>query len=212
MKKITLLIVEDHEVTRVGLCNALGAEADFIVVGSCDNSDDAIHLCQERQPDLILLDLHLPGSMGPRSMVEKFCGLKCGQVIIFSSENRKAFIDVVLNAGAADFINKSESIQTIIAKLRTIANLSRKTNSALTQIKTKTNLKLTETELHLLTLFANGLKYQDIAKLRHTSQSTVRKQCELLLEKLQLATREELIAWAAHNGYGSLDKQLDTNL
>lgn len=211
---IRVLIVEDHEVTRVGLSYSLAREADIEILSCCSDSDSGLELCAKLRPDIVLLDLHLPGSMGPRSTVEAFCRLGLAKIVVFSSEKRQAFIDTVMQLGAAAYVLKSESTSTIVSTIREIAAnqasllpaKNMPVRSGPIDVLSRPTVKLTEAEQHLLTLFAKGLKYQEIADLRHTSQSTVRKQCELLLEKLALSTREELISWAAHNGYGSLDE------
>jgi len=65
--------------------------------------------------------------------------------------------------------------------------------------------KLTPSEQEVVQMLGRGMKYQDIADARNTSISTVRKQCEVLLLKLNLTTREQLIAWAVQNGFGSAE-------
>lgn len=199
-----LLIVEDHEVTRDGICLAISREADLEIVGTADNSDAALELARELHPEVILLDLHLPGSLGPKSMVQAFCEIPDCRVVVFSNEHRQAFIDVVMKLGAAAYLLKSEPSRVVIETIRKVFNNGTMVSPLAAR---PSSLKLTEAERQLLELFAHGLKYQDIAEKRFTTQSTVRKQCDLLLEKLGLENREALIAWAAKNGYGSLDKE-----
>jgi len=200
-----LLIVEDHEVTRDGICLAISREAELEIVGTADNSDAALALARELRPDVILLDLHLPGSLGPKSMVQAFCEIPDCRIVVFSNEHRQAFIDVVMKLGAAAYLLKSEPSRVVIETIRGVC--SKDTNPVSPLAARPSTIKLTEAERQLLELFAHGLKYQDIADKRFTTQSTVRKQCDLLLEKLGLENREALIAWAAKNGYGSLDRE-----
>lgn len=200
-----LLVVEDHEVTKDGICLALSKDADLEIVGTADNSDDGLRVAAELKPDVILLDLHLPGRLGPRSMVQAYCQIPNCKVVVFSNEHRQAFIDVVMKMGVAAYLLKSEPSRVVIETVKKIFNNT--TSSGLSPLSNQASIKLTETELQLLQFFAHGLKYQDIANRRVTTQSTVRKQCDLLLEKLGLENREELIAWAASNGYGNLDTE-----
>lgn len=202
---IRLLVVEDHEVTKDGLCMALSREADLEIAGSASNSDEGLAMCLELEPDVVLLDLHLPGTLGPKSMVEAFCRQGKSKIVVFSNEHRQAFIEVVMKLGAAAYLLKSEPSKSVVETIRRVVQGSDAPiapRSAAEQA-----LRLTEAERQLLELFAHGLKYQEIAAKRFTTQSTVRKQCELLLEKLGLSNREELISWAALNGYGSLDSE-----
>ncbi len=202
--KIRVLVLEDHQVTLAGLCLALTCEPDIEVVGSATSSDEGYSMASSIAADVILLDLHLPGSRGPRSMVQAFCDLNDSSIVVFSSEKRKAFVDVVLKLGCSAYLLKSETATQVAQCIRRVAAGEKPILSAqLTMPKSK----LTRTEHELLESFAQGLKYQEIAERRCTSLSTVRKQCDLILEKLGLSTREELISWAAHNGYGSLETE-----
>jgi len=201
-KSIRILILEDHEITLDGLCHSLGGQSDFEIVGRAVDSDTGMQLAKELRPDVILLDLHMPGSLGPKSMVEAFCALQETKIVIFSSEKRSAFVDAVTQLGVAAYLLKSEPAVRVADCIRQIVQAKETIVSG--DISSPLQ-RLTETELSLLEMFAHGMKYQDIANKRHTSPSTVRKQCETLLEKLGLASREELISWAATRGYGSLD-------
>jgi two-component system response regulator DesR len=202
VEKVKVLIVEDHEVTANGLKAALESETDMAVIGIAESSDKGLAMVHQFSPDVTLLDLHLPGSKGPRATVESFCQNAQGKVIIFSGDDRLAFVQIVLEAGAAGYLLKSESVKTIANCIRQVMEGKRPVISReLVGDKTK----LTKAEQHLLQLLARGMKYQDIGQERSSSPATVRKQCELLMFKLEIETREELIAWAVQNGYGNLE-------
>jgi DNA-binding NarL/FixJ family response regulator len=202
MSSINVLIVEDHEITRSGLNLMISKEQDMVVVGSCGNSDEGLKLAQEKHPDVILLDLHLPGSGGPVSTVKSFCNVQGAKVILFSVENRPAYIDTVMQLGPAGYLLKSESTATVIDTIRRVVSDHKKITS---KDLSSTPAKLTPSEQEVLRMLAKGMKYQTIAESRHTSPETIRKQCEMLVLKLGLDTREELIAWAAKNGYDAID-------
>lgn len=204
MNKVRVIVLEDHQVTLDGLCYALSKDSSIEVVGSATESDTGLQLVLELKPDVVILDLHLPGTRGPRSMVEAYCKQTQARVIIFSSEKRPAFVDAVKELGVAGYLLKTETADKVIACIREVA--IGRPEPVLSSSLDDRSLKPTEAELDLLKMFAEGLKYQDIANKRGTSPSTVRKQCDLLLEKLGLTNREELIAWAANNGYGSLER------
>lgn len=203
-ERIRVLILEDHLVTLDGLQSGLSAQADLQVCGACSDSDEGLALAKELRPDIILLDLHLPGKAGPKTMVKQFCDLPDSKVLIFSGESRPAFIQAVLSAGACGYLLKSESVTKVADAMREIiAGKKPIISDAIASGQTK----LTKSEQEVLKLLARGMKYQDMAEERLTSPATVRKQCELLLLKVGLKTREELIAWAVQNGYGNLDAE-----
>ena len=201
-EQISVLILEDHQVTLDGLRFGLAQEADINVVAAAANSDDGLKLAQDLKPQIILLDLHLPGSLGPKSMVKEFCDMPGSKVLVFSGESRLAFVQAVLALGAFGYLLKSESVHRVAEAIREIFNGKR---PILSESLSSGDTKLTKSEQEVLRMLARGMKYQDMAEERLTSPATVRKQCELLLLKLGLKTREELIAWAVHNGYGNLD-------
>jgi DNA-binding NarL/FixJ family response regulator len=201
-ESISVLIVEDHQVTLDGLKMGLSSQAGLDVVGSATTSDEGLELADKLRPDIILLDLHLPGKQGPKSMIQSFCNIAGSRVIVFSGESRMAFIQTVLAVGAAGYLLKSETISKVAETIREVMGGKRFVISK-ELIGGETNV--TRSEQDVLKMLAHGMKYQDIADRRTTSPATVRKQCELLLLKLGLNSREELIAWAVKNGYGSLE-------
>ncbi|MBX3077265.1 response regulator transcription factor [Candidatus Obscuribacterales bacterium] len=200
---IRVAIVEDHEATLAGLASALNAESDIEVVAQATDAITGLELAKEKTPDIVLLDLHLPGSEGPRSTVKKFCELP-GKVIVFSAENRRAFVQAILDLGVAGYLLKSESISNVIEAIKTVSNGGKVVKS---QSIAMGKEKLTKAEQDVLTLLSRGMKYHEIGEERSASPATVRKQCELLLLKLGLDNREQLIAWAVENGYGKLDTE-----
>ncbi|MBX3135675.1 response regulator transcription factor [Candidatus Obscuribacterales bacterium] len=200
---IRVAIVEDHEATLAGLASALNAESDIEVVAQATDAITGLELAKEKAPDIVLLDLHLPGSEGPRSTVKKFCELP-GKVIVFSAENRRAFVQAILDLGVAGYLLKSESISNVIEAIKTVSNGGKVVKS---QSIAMGKEKLTKAEQDVLTLLSRGMKYHEIGEERSASPATVRKQCELLLLKLGLDNREQLIAWAVENGYGKLDTE-----
>lgn len=199
---ISVLVVEDHLVTLDGLNLGLSQEPGIRVVGTATNSDEALALARSLNPDIILLDLHLPGASGPKTMVKAFCSIPGSKVIIFSGESRMAFIRTVLDLGAAGYLLKSESIKAVAETIRQVAS-GKKSIISRELVGGETNV--TRAEQEVLKMLSRGMKYQDIGDMRRTSPNTARKQCELLLLKLGLSSREELIAWAVENGYGSLE-------
>ncbi len=200
--EIKVAIVEDHEATLAGLASALSQETGIQVVALASDAQSGLTLAKEKSPDIVLLDLHLPGSEGPRSTVKKFCELPSTKVIVFSAENRRAFVQAIIDLGVAGYLLKSESISNVVSAIRSVAaggKIVKSTGIAMGKEK------LTKAEQEVLTLLSRGMKYQEIAEVRGASPATVRKQCELLLLKLGLENREQLIAWAVENGYGKLD-------
>lgn len=199
---IKVVIIEDHQATLDGLSLGLSQESDIQIIASSLDGDEGYSMVEQLKPDVVLLDLHLPGSRGPRSMVERFSQLKDSKLVIFSAESRMAFIQTVLAMGVQAYLLKSERVAKVSETIRRV--MAGETGIVSEQVKGNWK-KLTRSEDEVLRMMAKGMKYQDIADARTTSITTVRKQCETLLLKLGLETREQLIAWAVENGYGSVD-------
>lgn len=199
-EKIKIVVIEDHQVTLDGLISGLSREEDFEVIGSSDNIDDGLKLTEEKRPDILVLDLHLPGSLGPKGMIAEFLRFPDMKLVIFSAESRQAFIHAVLSMGVSAYLLKSERIAKVA---ETIRKVMQGESNIVTEDITYDRKKLTPSEQEVLHMLGRGMKYQEIADERCTSVATARKQCEVLLLKLDLSNREQLIAWAVQNGYGS---------
>jgi DNA-binding NarL/FixJ family response regulator len=104
--------------------------------------------------------------------------------------------------GVSAYLLKSERITKVAETIRQV--LAGKKSITSEQV-TAENKKITPSEQEILHMLGKGMKYQEIADQRYTSVATARKQCEVLQLKLGLENREQLIAWAVQNGYGSMD-------
>lgn len=203
-EEIKVLIVEDHEATLKGLVAEISQTTGMRVVGAASNCNDGLRQLDEFSPDVVLLDLHLPDSEGPRSLAASFCQKSNSKIIVFSGDSRIAIRDLILKSGVSGYLLKSEPMAIIISAIRSVTTSNQQIISEeLTE--NNTDSKLTKAEEHLLMLIARGLKYKDIAKERFTAPETVRKQIDQILLKLEMENREELIAWAVENGYGTVD-------
>lgn len=117
-EKIRLIIVEDHQTTRVGLRVQLANEEGLDVVDVAETVHEAIAKCQALNPDVVLLDLHLPDSSGPRTLISTF--LPMARVVVFSAENRQSIVRKIAEMGAG-FVSKSESTKTLVDAIRNAA-------------------------------------------------------------------------------------------
>jgi two-component system nitrate/nitrite response regulator NarL len=201
-QKITIAVIEDHQATLEGLSAVLGREEDFQIVGSSDNSDDGLKMVETLKPQIAILDLHLPGKLAPKYMIDEFVRVTDLKVVIYSAESRLAFIQGVMSMGVSAYLLKSERLSTLADVIRRVVKGEK---GIVSEALTYDYRKLTPSEHEVVQMLGRGMKYQDIADARNTSISTVRKQCEVLLLKLDLKTREQLIAWSVQNGYGSAE-------
>ncbi|HEY9680901.1 MAG TPA: response regulator transcription factor [Oculatellaceae cyanobacterium] len=201
MSNIRVLIVEDHSATLEGLSIGLSRDPALQVVGTSENSDEGLSLAADLKPDVIVLDLHLPGAMSPKTMVETYAQKSAAKLIIYSAESRLALVQSALHMGVAAYLLKSERV-TMLAEV--IKQVYGGATGIMSQTLGTESSKVTKAEEEILSMLANGLRYQEIGDKRFTSPATVRKQCDTLILKLGLDSREQLIAWAVRNGYGTL--------
>lgn len=202
--QIRVLIVEDHQATLKGLHSEIAKEEDLSVVGVAQTASEGLELANQLRPDVVLLDLHLPDSPGPRSLSESYCALSDVSIIVFSGDSRQAIVKLVLETGVRGYLLKSETVEKVAEAIRNVQSGADTVLSA-KLMATGEFQRVTAAEEHLLRLLARGMKYKDIGKERFTAPETVRKQVEALIEKLSLNSREELIAWAVENGYGNVE-------
>lgn len=197
-KKISVLVIEDHQMTLDGLSRWLNERPEFELVGKASNGPAAIKLIGSLNPDVILLDLHLPDA-SPEDMLESLTN-QGRKIVVLSSESRQYFIELVLRSGVEAYLSKADDYECIA---NTIVKVAAGAAGIVSPLLSKAaRMKFSAAEKEVLKLIARGLKYEDMAALRSTSVNTVRTQCVRLLTKLRLSTREQLISWAVQNGYG----------
>jgi DNA-binding NarL/FixJ family response regulator len=193
----TLAVAEDHHVTMQGIASWFEHVSDFSLIARCATREAVLEMLRESKPDLLLLDLHMPGEM-PLSELIQQCSAIC-PVVVFSAENRPFFITLALENGAAAFVQKSQDFRCLVEVLRSVKTGAR----GLIAPEVNIHSALTGSQRDILSLLAQGKKYEEIAEIRGTTKETVRKQCDKLLIRLALRNREELIAWASENGFAN---------
>jgi two-component system response regulator NreC len=197
---IRVLVVEDHILTAKGLIDALGQSTNCQVVGFATTHAQAHAMAMDLRPDLVVLDLHLPDCDNPRLLLKDFCLNQPWKVLVFSGENRPSFIQLVMKHGASGYLLKSADAEKVIRSIQAIcAGFSPVLSPDLIDAP-----DFSSAQDHILHMLAQGLRYEQMAAVRKTSVSTLKKQCITLQLKLSLNTREELIAWASRNGYGNI--------
>ncbi len=195
--KIRIAVAEDHHVTSEGLKSWFASSSDFSVVGSCHDRESIFPLIASSKPDVLLLDMHMPGNISVKEVLPAVSRLGV-RIVVFSADNRAFFVQMSLDSGAQAFLLKTETFTSV-------ANVIRRVHNGETGILSEELLRksfLSSSEKEILILLAQGRKYQDIAEQRGTTPETVRKQCDRIILKVGLNNREELIVWAVEQGYG----------
>lgn len=199
---VSVLIAEDHEVTSGGLVSGLFDDGRFVCAGLCANRDDLLKSTEDLKPNVILLDLHMPGTRPVSYLLTALRSMSSAKIVIFSAEARTVFVNLAMEYGAHSYVCKTESITTLKRAIEETMDGRRvvyPTNAV------SAESEVTSAEREILTMLAKGMKYVEMANRRSSSISTIRKQCEKLQLKFDLGTREELISWAVANGYSQID-------
>ncbi|KAA0261149.1 MAG: DNA-binding response regulator [Chloroflexi bacterium] len=203
-KRIRIVLVDDHAVVRSGLGAFMTAHDDLELVGEASNGERAIVLCQQTQPDVVLMDLMMPGMDG--ATATRHIREKCPntQVLALTSFKEKELVEGALQAGAIGYLLKDISADELVSAIRSVAagkpTLSHEAQQILIEgTRTpadKPGFDLTEREREVLTLMTEGLNNNQIAERLVVSLSTAKFHVSSILSKLNAATRAEAVSIA----------------
>lgn len=204
---IRVLAVDDHEVVRGGIRYALLDYDDIEFVGESRGGEDAVHLCQQARPDVVLMDLMMPGMDGVETT--RAIREQCPQVriLVLSSFHDADLVPRAMQAGAIGYLLKGVSNQDLVEAIRAAhagkSILAKEAMAALVQAATpspKLGDDLGEREREVLALLAQGLSNQEIAERLFLSVATVKYHVRVLFSKLGASSRAEAVALAwQHN-------------
>ena len=202
-----VLIVDDHGMVRRGLVAYLRNEPDLELVGEARNGQEAVDMCDQVQPDVVLMDLVMPelGGVAATRIIRKRWPET--QVIALTSFREKDLVQEALQAGAISYLMKNVSGDDLVAAIRAAragrATLSPEAVQALIQPADVTSLpgkELTRREREVLSLLVKGLTNAGIAERLGISRSTVKAHVSNILSKLSVSNRMEAIALAIQRG------------
>ncbi|MFW5490098.1 MAG: response regulator [Desulfovibrio sp.] len=213
---IRVLVVDDHNIVRIGLRTFLSGFDDMEVVGEAANGKEAVRQADELQPDIVLMDMMMPVMDGIEAIrVMRDQGLQ-SRVIALTSFATDDKIFPAIKAGAMGYLLKDSSPDDLLEAIRKVhrgepvlaPDIARKvlTELAQPQVAAKpTPDPLTPRELQTLKLVATGKSNKAIAEELFVSEATVRTHMTSILSKLHLANRVEATLYALREGLASLD-------
>ena len=199
MDKIRVILADDHPITRAGIRRFLEKAFDIEIICETDNGDTTLQMALEQKPDVLLLDMEMPGLTG----VDVAKALKAQgsqvRILALSSYAERQYIFGVLSTGALGYLTKEEIPQTIVEAVRGVARgekgwISRKVAAILTSWTQANDLKekeLTEREIEVLQGIVSGRTNQEIGQELNISPKTVEKHLESIYAKLKVASRVE---------------------
>lgn len=207
MAEIRVLLIDDHPIVRSGIRMLLEQADDILVVAEADRGDDVMAMIRRYTPDVLLLDMEMPGKSGVEVAREiQDAGLPV-RILALSAYDDDEYISSLLSNGAAGYLTKEEALHTIVDAVRGVARgeegwFSRRAVvqiAALARKQPDENSSLpvlTEREEEVLLRLAEGWSNGRIAQELSVSERTVRFHLSNIYDKLDVGTRAEAIAWA----------------
>lgn len=207
MSSIRVLIVDDHQLIREGLQKVLSLQEGIAVVGEAATGEEALRLARELRPDVVLLDINLPGMDGVK-VCEALRDEGIAGVIALTVYDDDEHVFAAVKAGAAGYLLKDVNPDELARAIRAVAageaimhprvtrKVMREFNRLSREIEALTGVPLTAREVEVLRLVAMGYSNKDIAAKLFISQKTVKNHITNILRKLEVEDRTQAAVWA----------------
>jgi two-component system invasion response regulator UvrY len=212
---INILLVDDHELVRTGVNKILNEVKGFKVIDECETGEDAVKFCRMTEPDVILMDMDMPG-MGGLEATKKILRLAPEvKVIILTAHTEDPFPTKVMKIGAAGYLTKGAGPNEMINAIRAVNSGQRylppaiAQQMALSQFKTKDEnpfSELSDRELQIMLMITRGEKVPDISEHLHLSPKTINSYRYRMFDKLNVGNDVELTHLAIRHGMINTEK------
>lgn len=209
-RPIRVLVVDDHAIVREGICSLLARHKDIQIVGQADDGQRALELVSQMTPDLVLMDIQMPGMNGLEATREIHKRFPSTRILVLTQYENKEYVLPLLRAGAVGYISKSARANELVNAIRTVYTEGaylppRITQTVVTLLSESSTMpadapSLTEREIQVLRLVAEGLNSREIAERLNISVKTVDTHRANIMEKLQVHNTAELIKVAIQKG------------
>jgi len=209
--KLRILLVDDHELVRMGLKTLLDRYPQFEVVGEADNAQDAYDLAMYCKPDIVVMDIRLSGQNGIEATRQITRDNPEVRIIMLTSYADDDMLFDAIEAGASGYVLKQIGGEDLVRALETVGRGDSMLDPAVTQrifqhvresnrrAEDETFAALTDQELNILSLITEGLTNKEIAVQIFLSEKTVRNYVSSILNKLNLTSRAEAAAYAVRH-------------
>jgi len=208
-KKTRILIVDDHPMTRAGLVHLINHQAEMVVDGEAEDAAQALDLLASQRPDLMLIDITLPGKSGLELIKDVKAMRPDLPMLVLSMHDESLYADRVLRAGARGYITKHEGGDKLMGAIRHVlsgriyvsegmsAHILEIFSGGQTGIDRSSIPKLSDREFEVFEALGEGLSSHEIAKKLHLSAKTVDAHRANIKTKLKINTTAELISFSA---------------
>ena len=211
-ERIRVMVVDDHEIVRIGLKQVLDLSGEFKVVGQAADGEEAVRVAAEVSPDLVLMDVIMPRKDGVEACREIMASSSEVRVVMLTASNAEDAVVESVAAGASGYLLKETDMEQLLSALRSAAvgdfrlppEMVRRAFTAIRADASAGDAAaeagLTDREREILVQFARGLTYAQIAEARGIRPVTVRNAVYGIQEKLGLEKVQGLVFWAVRNG------------
>ncbi|HEY2697566.1 MAG TPA: response regulator transcription factor [Pseudonocardiaceae bacterium] len=222
---IRILLVDDEPLLRLGFRLVLDSQPDMTVVGEAGDGADAVRLVAQLDPDVVLMDVRMPGTDGIEATKQIVTGRSRSRVLILTTFDLDEYAYAALRIGASGFLLKNVPPADLLSGIRAVANgdavvapsVTRRLLDTLAHqlpdpggrahVVTDVRLaRLTEREREVLIQLANGRSNAEIAERLFVAEGTVKTHIGRLLNKLELRDRVQAVIFAYQNGLVELDQ------
>lgn len=210
--KIKVLLVDDHAVLRAGLTALMEAEGDLQVIGEASNGEDAIELARTLRPDVVIMDLSMPG-LGGLEATRRISALELGvKILVLTAHAEEEYLFPVLDAGGSGYVTKTRADDDLINAVREVSRgevfLYAPATKLLLQRYQERNdeseagqlQQLSQREREVLALTAEGFSSSEIGERLFISPKTVDTYRSRITQKLGLKHRSEVVRFALQTG------------
>jgi DNA-binding NarL/FixJ family response regulator len=217
-EEISIVVADDHEVVRAGFAALLDTQPDFTVLGTASDGAGAVLACQELKPDVVLMDVRMPGTDGIEATRQLVAGTgHVPRVLILTTFDLDEYVFDALRAGASGFLLKDATAERLFEAVRVVAAgeallapaVTRRLISEFTRIRPDAGpasavpaafASLTPRETEVVRLVAEGLSNPEIAARLVVTEETVKTHVSRVLAKLGLRDRTQAVVAAYESG------------
>lgn len=207
---IRVILADDHNVLRQGMAQVLDMQSDVQVVAQADNGAEAVRLAAKHQPDIVLMDINMPGMDGVEAARRITASFPETGVIILTMYRRDDYVFEAIKAGANGYLLKEVELEELLDAIRAVARGEAVIDSAIAsrvlaefrrpEPAVEEEPDLAERDIEILRLLAQGLSNQDIADQLFIAEKTVRNRLSGIFRRLHLENRTQAALYAIQEG------------